>query len=244
MPPFEIVTTADRPDLHEQFEFAFKGSWPEFIFHDAIAHQFTAAVQERFARYDVTVVLGQRVVAGGWGITLAWDGTLQHLPGGYDDALARAFSGVDPSTHNTFCAMAVAIHPDHRGQRLSSLVLKELRRRAQADGVSFIIAPVRPTLKSIYPLIPMADFAQWRQADGQHVDPWIRLHERLGAVILEPADKSMVITGSVDEWESWTGLRFPQSGAYVVPDALDLVVIDCDHDLGVYIEPNLWMRHL
>ena len=244
MSQFEIVTTAERVDLHEQFESAFKSSWPELIFHDAIAHQFTTAVQERFARYDVSVVHGNHVVAGGWGITLPWDQTLEHLPSGYDDALVRAFSTVDPSTHNTLSVMAVAVHPGHRSQGLSSLVLGELRRRAQADGLSYVIAPVRPTLKSGYPLTPMADFAQWRRGDGQHIDPWIRLHERLGAVILGPADKSMVITGSVGEWESWTRMLFPQSGAYVVPDALDLVVIDRDNDIGVYIEPNLWMRHV
>jgi hypothetical protein len=63
-------------------------------------------------------------------------------------------------------------------------------------------------------------------------------------VILEPAEKSMVITGSVGEWESWTNMLFPQSGAYAVPDALDLVIIDRENDVGVYVEPNLWMRHV
>jgi GNAT superfamily N-acetyltransferase len=243
MSQFEIVTTAECEDLHEQFASAFKSSWPEFIFHHAISHQFIAAVQERFARYDITVVNDDHVVAGGWGITLAWDESLENLPSGYDDALVRAFATVDPSIHNTLSVMAVAVHAEYRGQGLSSLVLSELRRRAESDGVPHVIAPVRPTLKSRYPLTPMADFAQWRQVDGQHVDPWIRLHERLGAVILEPAERSMVITGSVDEWQSWTGMLFPQSGAYVVPGALDFVVIDCDNDIGVYIEPNLWMRH-
>jgi hypothetical protein len=138
--------------------------------------------------------------------------------------------------------MAAAVHPEHRGQGLSSLVLRELRRRAESDGVPHVIAPVRPTHKSRYPLTPMTDFAPWRRGDGQHVDPWIRLHERLGAVILGPAERSMVISRSVDEWQSWTGRLFPQSGAYMVPEALDLVVIDCDNDIGGYIEPNLWMR--
>lgn len=244
MPSFDIVTTASRPDLHVQFETAFRGSWPEFIFHDAIAHQFTLAVQETFARYDVTVVQGEHVVAGGWGIVLAWDGTTQHLPGGYDDALMRAFSSLEAGAPNTLSVMAAAVHPEYRSQGLSSLVLEELKRRALDDGISFVIAPVRPTLKCRYPLTPMSDFAQWRRADGQHIDPWIRLHERLGAVILRPANASMVITGSVAEWESWTGMLFPQSGPHVVPDALDLVVIDRENDHGVYIEPNLWMRHV
>jgi hypothetical protein len=36
---------------------------------------------------------------------------------------------------------------------------------------------------------------------------------------------------------------FPETGLYVVPDALDLVQIDREHDRGTYVEPNLWMRH-
>ena len=243
MSSFEIVTTAERADLHEQFESAFKSSWPEFIFHDPISNQFVGATQERFSRYDVTVIDNSRVVAGGWAITLRWDQTPEDLPSGYDDALVRAFSPVDSSAHNTLSVMAAAVHPEHRSQGLSSLVLTELRRRAHADGLPFVIAPVRPTLKSRYPLTPMADFAQWRRGDGRHIDPWIRLHERLGAVILQPAEQSMVITGSVGEWETWTDMLFPQSGAYVVPEALDLVVIDRENDVGVYREPNLWMRH-
>ncbi len=240
---FEIVTTAERPDLHDQFEAAFKNSWPEFIFHDAIAHPFMSAVQERFARYDVTVVHDDHVVAGGWGIPLAWDQSVEHLPSGYDDALVRTFSEFQVSPANTLSIMAAAVHPQYRGRGLSTLVLSELRRRGEHDGVPHVIAPVRPTLKSRYPLTKMADFARWRRGDGQHVDPWIRLHERMGATILGPAERSMEIAGSVEEWQSWTGMLFPQSGAYVVPDALDLVVIDCDNDLGVYVEPNLWMRH-
>jgi hypothetical protein len=53
----------------------------------------------------------------------------------------------------------------------------------------------------------------------------------------------MVITGSVAEWQTWADMAFPDSGSYVVPDALGLVDIDRDSDQGVYVEENLWMRH-
>jgi hypothetical protein len=53
----------------------------------------------------------------------------------------------------------------------------------------------------------------------------------------------MTIVGTVTDWEQWTGMVFPESGPYVVPDALDLVQIDCEQDQGIYVEPNLWMRH-
>lgn len=243
MSHLEIVTTADRDDLHHQFPDAFRSSWPEFIFHDPVANTYAAAVQERFAAYDVTIVLGEVVVAGGWGVALGWDQTLDDLPGGYDDALVKSFSTDDLATHNTLSVMAIAVHRDFRGRALSSMVITELRRRALDAGLAHVIAPVRPTLKSSYPLTPLANFARWRRDDGEHLDPWIRTHERLGARILAPAPRSMVVTGSVSQWESWTRMAFPESGAYVVAGALDLVVIDREHDSGLYIEPNLWLQH-
>jgi hypothetical protein len=53
----------------------------------------------------------------------------------------------------------------------------------------------------------------------------------------------MIIMGTVAEWEEWTAMAFPESGMYVVPEALDLVVIDREADTGRYAETNLWMQH-
>ena len=64
-----------------------------------------------------------------------------------------------------------------------------------------------------------------------------------GATVLGPASRSMTISGSVAEWESWTEMVFPEPGSYVVPEALGLVNIDRDRDVGTYVEENLWVRH-
>jgi hypothetical protein len=53
----------------------------------------------------------------------------------------------------------------------------------------------------------------------------------------------MHVPGRVDEWEAWAGLRFPESGRYVVPGALVPVEIDREADRGLYVEPNVWMLH-
>ena len=119
-----------------------------------------------------------------------------------------------------------------------------LRTRAANAKLERVIAPVRPTLKSRYPLTPMENFARWARSDGLHLDPWIRTHQRLGASILAPAPRSMIIIGSVAEWEGWTAMAFPETGQYVVPGALDLVAIDHKQDRGTYSETNLWMRHV
>jgi hypothetical protein len=140
--------------------------------------------------------------------------------------------------------MAAAVRRDRHGAGLGGRVLTALQDRAAAGGLERMIAPVRPVLKSRYPLTPMAEFARWMRPDGTHIDPWIRTHQRLGATILGPAPRSMVVTGAVAEWEEWASLAFPATGRYVVPGALDLVEIDRDRDLGTYAETNLWMRHM
>lgn len=72
-------------------------------------------------------------------------------------------------------------------------------------------------------------------------DPWIRLHARLGAELLEVCARSMVIPGSREEWQGWTDLEFPGDGDYVVRGAL--VPVRFEGDGGTYVEPNVWMRH-
>jgi hypothetical protein len=61
--------------------------------------------------------------------------------------------------------------------------------------------------------------------------------------MLAPCPESVRIPASVADWESWTGMAFPESGDYVVPGALTLVRIDRERDVGEYVEPNDWFRH-
>jgi hypothetical protein len=80
--------------------------------------------------------------------------------------------------------------------------------------------------------------------DGTHLDPWLRTHERLGAEIAKIAPQSFTVSGTVGEWEEWTEMSFPETGAYIVPgDALVPVEIDREKDEGLYVEPNVWMVH-
>ncbi len=53
----------------------------------------------------------------------------------------------------------------------------------------------------------------------------------------------MVIPGSVAEWEKWAGMRFPASGDYVVPDALNLVQVDREPTPRPTAKENLWIQH-
>lgn len=245
MTDMEIVTTSDRPELEEQSQAALLPGWPEFIFHDRVGSELMGQAAQRFPQYDVRILDGGQVVAGGWGVALQWDGTAGALLAGYDEALTSAVTEHEKGARpDTLCVMAAAVRQDRQGAGLGREVLTALRDRATATGLERMIAPVRPVLKTRYPLTPMASYAGWTRGDGLHIDPWLRTHQRLGAVILGPAVRSMVVTGTVADWEEWAAMAFPETGRYVVPGALDLLDIDRARDLGTYEETNLWMQHL
>ena len=145
----EIVTSCDRPDLKCTAEAAFRVKWPEFLFpHDPVMLQREALVVEFFPQFDVLMLDGDRVVAGGWGVPIRWDGTMGDLPAGYDSAMVRAVeghqSGVEP---NTLVYMTVAVVDGETGRGLAAELLTALRKRGVEAGLSRVIAPVRPTLQ-------------------------------------------------------------------------------------------------
>lgn len=101
----------------------------------------------------------------------------------------------------------------------------------------------RPTRKHLYPLATVEEYAAWTRQHGQPLDPWVRLHLRLGARVVALAPAAQTMTGSVTEWQNWTGLEFPADGSYVIPRGLGLLVIDRKADSGSYVEPSIWVRH-
>lgn len=242
---YELIPVADAPELDAEASERFAEEWPEFIFHDLEVRKYADRRQKYFRDWEFYLVTAdRRLVAGCWGVPIAWDGTVDDLPGGFTDAMVRAVTtyeeGVVP---DTFVLMAAAVRSDEQGRGHAGRVITAVRERAVAGALPKVIAPVRPTLKSSYPLTPIETFMTWTREDGLPLDPWVRTHVRLGATILAAAPYSQNMTGSVANWEKWTGLALPASGSYVIPDGLTVLEVDRETDSGVYREPNIWMRH-
>lgn len=89
----------------------------------------------------------------------------------------------------------------------------------------------------------MSEYAFRTRADGLPEDPWLRIHVRAGGVIDKIAPASMVVGASLASWRRWTGLPFDVGGRVEVPGALSLVHCAPGDDHGVYVEPNVWVRH-
>jgi GNAT superfamily N-acetyltransferase len=223
----EIVPTT--PELRALESFArLRDAWPRFLLHDAVSNEHWHRLFDEFAEFQFCAVEDGEVVAEGCSIPVAG------LPAGWRDAF---LSEGEP---DRLCALQVLVDRRRQGEGLSRPMLEHMRGLAAARGWE-LWAPVRPTRKSAYPLIPIERYATWRRDDGELFDPWLRTHERLGATVHSVAHGAMRIEGSRADWEDWTGMTFPEPGSYVVPGAL--VPVEFDADGGLYVEPNVWMRH-
>lgn len=234
----KVHSHAERPELLARRD-ELGAVWDEFMYHDAVSDVHWNRQYEDFPDLQLFLVDdGDRLLAESNAVPVPF-GPDELPDDGWDAALEQAGSG----TPKAVSAIAISIGVDHRRKGLSRTMLDAMRQAASARGVTDLVAPVRPSRKHAYPLTPIERYIEWRRDDGLLFDPWLRTHERAGATVVRVAPTSMRIAGTVENWESWTGLRFPDSGPYVVAGALVPVEIDVDRDEGVYIEPNVWMLH-
>jgi GNAT superfamily N-acetyltransferase len=237
----QTLTVAERPDLIEVAWERTRDVLPEYNGHGEVLERYWGRLTEERPEFQFHIVGEQdEILARARSIPLRWDGSIADLPAGIDGALARGF---DEGGANVLCALVIMVPSDLQGRGLSAVSLRAMVELARRHGLEALIAPVRPSWKERYPLVPVERYAGWRRADGLLFDPWMRVHERLGATVLKSEPRSLRITGSVAEWEEWTAMDFPESGDYWFPRGLAPVAIDREQDRGAYWEPNVWMRH-
>jgi GNAT superfamily N-acetyltransferase len=242
---YRIVSLAERPELLQPALELHAVGWPEFMQHDPAAERYQPRLAGELAGFQVLACDEKdELAAAGVSIPFVWDGTREGLPAGWDAVVEQGLADLDQGRAPTALAgLSVTVAPGRTGQGLSRQVIAALRRTADTAGLEALVVPVRPAAKSTYPLTPMERYVRWTRPDGAPFDYWLRTHWRLGARVLGVCPHSLVVEADVASWETWTGMRFPETGRYVVPDALVPVEIDRERDLGRYVEPNVWVRH-
>ena len=232
-----FATFAEEPELRERRR-ALADTFLEFMHHDAVCNRYWGTMFDEYPEYQFALLDGDHLVAEGNCVPTRWEAP---DPRGVDGVLESTFERREEP--NVVSALQIRIAAEYQGRGLSSAMVEQMRSVTRANGFETLVAPVRPNRKSHYPLIPMEHYVAWTRGDGFPFDPWMRVHARLGGEIVAVCPESMRIEGTVAEWEEWTRMPLPGTGAYVVPDALVPVEIDRERDLGRYVEPNVWMRH-
>ena len=218
-----------------------KRSWPEFLLYgDTPSWE---RLYDELSEYVLLLIDPDESLAGaGFTVAVSWNGNPDDLPESIESIIVNGLDSRGKSP-NTLMAVAALVDQKYRGQSLSAELLKQMRELAQRLGLQELLVPVRPTWKARYPLQGMESYASWRRADGLFYDPWLRTHERLGATLVKCVESTYKVEGSIEDWQNWTGLIFPESGSYIVDGALQPVEIDVESDVGVYHDPNVWMQH-
>ena len=222
------------------------GAWPPFMHLDRVSACYSDEIDARFGNLQLIAIesSNNEVAAIANVVALRMPAAPARLPDtGWDWALQTAIeqhrAGVEP---DSVASLSITVLPKWRRQGLGGLLIREVADRAREHGLRHVIAPVRPMLKARQPELSIDDFLALRRADGFHVDPWIRAHERTGAAIAGPCHRSMVIEAPLALWETWEGRTFREAGMYVVRGCLARVSIDVERSTGTYIEPNVWMK--
>jgi hypothetical protein len=247
-----LETVAERPDLRHRIQALIRDVWPSYVIdsHIPTGHPMPydwMGIYDRWPHLQFGLCDGdcRNLVAQGNALAFAWDGDAEDLPDeGWNWAIFRGEQDYQAGRTPTIaCALSITLDPNRHGQNLSRNAVLAMRELARRAGFTRLLAPVRPNWKHRYPLIPMADYMRWTTPDGLPFDPWIRVHVRLGARLVKACNRSMVMAGTVAEWEEWCNLPLPASGIYTVPGLLSTLRVDREADECVCFEPNVWVEH-
>lgn len=246
---YVVLRTIDLSDekLNQLLELVDEqNTWADFILQDYANLKYWEHLHKEFPTYQFFLLDGDTLVGCGNCVPLHLeDKNLNNLPEeGWGWALSQAFknkkSGLQP---NTLAALQIALNPAYRGLGVSELLVNTMKEIALEQKFNDFILPVRPNLKHKYPLIDIDTYIQWKNDDGLPYDAWIRVHARNGASIVKSCRKSMFVSGTIADWESWTGYDLKSSGQYLFPTALTPIEVNVEEDIAIYSEPNVWMNY-
>jgi len=242
---FTVATFKERPDLFNQQEEICGRAFPAFLYYSDTATAFWEKMISCYGNFQFLLLEQDQVAAVINCLPLNLDMPVETLP---DDAFDWAFvksikDYEDGKKLNAAVGVQIIVPETYQGKGVSGAAVKALKKACSQKGLEKIIIPVRPTLKSRYPLQSMEDYMRWNRDDGLPLDPWLRVHVRCKGRIVKVCSNAVEIKGSIEQWETWTKMIFPRSGEYVVEGALCPVAIDKEQDLGRYVEPNVWVSY-
>jgi hypothetical protein len=144
-------SAADRPDLWDR-GIPSESVWPEYNMHGDVLNRWWGHLDEdlpefQFVLYDDT---SDEVFAEGHTGPLWWDGLDETLPDGIDAAIEQIFDQARAGEPvNTLCALAAESPRERRARGLAEQLLEAMRTIGQRQGLTRLIAPVRPSWSTI-----------------------------------------------------------------------------------------------
>lgn len=242
---YKVVKFKERPDLYDLQDAICDNAFPEFMYYSEIADNYWKKMIAYYKEYQLLVVEEDQIITVINCMPMNLDIPDEELPEeAFNWALEKGIKDFEAGKEiNAVMGVQIIVPEAHQGKGISSIVAEELKNMCVKRGMKRLIIPIRPTLKSKYPITNVDNYITWKNKDGLPFDPWLRVHVRKNAKIINACKKAFEVKGTVKEWEAWTNMKFPESGEYVIEGALCPIVIDRENNLGTYIEPNVWISY-
>jgi hypothetical protein len=143
---------------------------------------------------------------------------------------------------NCLCLMSANVDPEFRSLKFSSALIRAAKEIAKSLNLSCVLAPVRPTQKSQFPTMLIAEYVEMKTIQGEIYDPWLRTHYKLGGEVLNICSESVLVKASLKKWQEWLGTT-DLSSPFVPELGLVPLIVDQQKNIGIYAEPNIWIRY-
>ena len=106
----KLVRYADRPDLLEsRFRTLSERTFPEFLQNNDPGNLYWGRLYEDFPDFQVALVDGDELVAEAHALPVAWDGSDEDLPSGWDEAFVRGMTSDREPTVLSALAISVLV---------------------------------------------------------------------------------------------------------------------------------------
>lgn len=170
---YKIFILDKHPEMASHFDDLNEVGWPQFMLFDKVAVQHYAQVVEFFPNFQFCIESEDGTVLACWNsVPFYWDGTEEGLPAGWDHVFLKSiedyYEGREP---NAVSALAIVIHPGGRGKGISRIMVQTLKELVKNQSIKQLVAPVRPSVKSKYPLTPIDQYIKWENDNGDPFDP-------------------------------------------------------------------------
>jgi hypothetical protein len=244
---YNLVNAKDIPNCPEMTASVLMQAYPKFLTHNLSDNPVWVSLFDLYPEFQLVLVetSTKSAIAQVSCLPLAWQENLEKLPAqGCDWVCAKSITdSLEGRKPNILAVVSLSIIPEYQGKRLSCPLLEHCQKIAQTHQFRSLILAARPSLKHLYPLIPMERYITWKNDQGLLFDPWLRFNVKQGASLLGVCAESTTIVDTIDTWEIMANMYFPETGDYVIPGGLVPLEIDYTHQQGTYIEPNIWLSY-